>query len=43
MVIDHVFYDTRFGMEKGAFAQQMPFRNDGIISDMFVQLYEILV
>ncbi len=28
-------------MEKGAFAQQMPFQYDGIVLDMFVQLYEI--
>lgn len=36
-----LFYDTRYGMEKGAFAQQMAFQYDGIILDMFVQLYEI--
>jgi hypothetical protein len=29
--------------KKGLLPNNMPFQNDGIILDMFVQLYEILV
>jgi hypothetical protein len=43
MVIDLYFITLDLEWKKELFAHQMAFQYDGIILDMFVQLYEILV